>query len=78
MTTQILIASIAALTLAAPATAAGPVPKVQVEKSSRAAKGPLYCMNDEKLVGSRIQKQTCITKPDWAKEGVDVDQLKRG
>jgi len=78
MTAQILIASIAALATAAPATAAGPASKVQVEKSRRAVKGPVYCMNDEKLVGSRIQKQTCMTKPDWAKEGVDVDQLQRG
>jgi hypothetical protein len=78
MRIHILVASIAALAIAAPAAATVASPKAQVAKPARAARAPLYCMKDEKLVGSRIQKQTCMTKSDWAKEGVDIDQLQRG
>jgi hypothetical protein len=81
MLTQILIASIAALSLSAPATpadAAGKTATAKAEKSAHAAKEPLYCMNNELLVGSRIQKQTCMTRSDWAKEGVNVDRSERG
>lgn len=40
-----------------------------------AAEERKYCIEYEKMVGSRLERQECKTKRQWAKEGVDVDKL---
>ena len=35
-----------------------------------------YCMESEPFTGSKVIKTECKTKAEWAKEGVNVDQLK--
>lgn len=74
MITKMLIAAAAALSVAIPATAATPS-KGQSAKSGQGGKEAVYCIKYEKLVGSRIEKQDCKTKAEWAKYGVDVGQL---
>ena len=36
-----------------------------------------YCIEYEKVVGSRISPVACKTKSEWRSEGVDVDDLLR-
>jgi hypothetical protein len=36
-----------------------------------------YCVESEPFTGSIISKTECKTRAEWAKEGVDVDQLKK-
>lgn len=40
-----------------------------------AAEERKYCIQYEKMVGSRLERQECKTKRQWVKEGVDVDKL---
>lgn len=35
-----------------------------------------FCIQYEKLTGSRIAETECKTKAQWKKEGVDVDDLR--
>lgn len=35
-----------------------------------------YCVESEPFTGSRTIKTECKTRAEWAKEGVNVDQLK--
>ncbi|MFL6731940.1 MAG: hypothetical protein ACJ8EP_06300 [Sphingomicrobium sp.] len=35
-----------------------------------------YCVESEPFTGSKVVKTECKTKAEWAKEGVNVDQLK--
>jgi hypothetical protein len=34
-----------------------------------------YCIEYEKMVGSRLSQTECRTKKDWADQGVDLDEL---
>jgi uncharacterized protein YjhX (UPF0386 family) len=34
-----------------------------------------YCIEYEKMVGSRISQTECRTKKGWADQGVDLDEL---
>lgn len=36
-----------------------------------------YCVEVEAGTGSRLNMTECKTRAQWAKEGVDVDQLKK-
>lgn len=40
-----------------------------------AAQEKKYCIQYEQAVGSRVNRQACKTKRQWAREGVDVDKL---
>ncbi|QNM83729.1 hypothetical protein H8M03_05250 [Sphingomonas sabuli] len=60
--------SAAAAPVAAPRTAKGP--------SAAPQKETVYCLTYEKTTGSRLEKSACKTKREWARERVDVDQLK--
>ena len=62
---QIILAATIAV-LAAPATASRP-----------AQTGPatVYCIQYEPETGSRIARQECMTKKQWAEKGVNVDEL---
>ena len=41
-----------------------------------AAKAKTYCLKGT-ITGSRMSRQQCKTKKDWAKDGVDIDELLR-
>jgi len=34
-----------------------------------------YCIESEPFTGSKLTKTECKTKAEWAREGVNVDQL---
>ena len=34
-----------------------------------------YCVSYENMTGSRITRQECRTKRQWAEEGVDIDKM---
>jgi hypothetical protein len=61
--------------LAAPAIASG----AQSTKSADAAgaKATRYCLEYQTSTGSRIREKKCLTKAEWAKRGVDVDEVLR-
>ena len=65
----ILVLSMALI--AAPATAGAPKP----DKNSDQTK---YCVAYDSIVGSRVSKQECKTKAEWAKERVDIDKMLNG
>jgi hypothetical protein len=70
-TISIIALSIAAAGgLAAPATAADTTASSQVKEVK-------YCMTSEALTGTRLQSRECLTKAEWARRGVDVDELRR-
>ena len=68
-----VLLGIAIAGLAMPAAAAGN----RTEKASADAKETKYCIQYEKSTGSRIRGSECLTKAEWAKRGVDVDNLAR-
>ena len=39
------------------------------------AKETKYCIQYEQTTGSRVRKAECLTKKEWAKRGVDLDQM---
>ena len=62
-----------------PATAGSASAGEQKAKTAAAAKSDSkkYCIEYEKVVGSRISPVACKTKSEWRSEGVDVDELLR-
>ena len=54
---------------AAPAPAGGKNPKANTDQTLK------YCVESEPFTGSKVVKTECKTRAEWAKEGVDVDQL---
>ena len=72
MTCKLILIAAAAL-IAAPATAKG---TDDTPKAGKTAVSELkYCIEYEKMTGSRVSRQECRTKKEWAEEGVDVDEL---
>ena len=61
-------AILAAVPLAAPASAAD-APRRTAETK--------YCIEYEAIVGTLINRVDCMTKAQWALEGVDVEKLLR-
>ncbi len=62
-----------------PATTAGqsnPVSTDPQPKATTPEKPIKYCIDSEPFTGSNITKTECKTKAEWAKEGVNVDELK--
>lgn len=47
-------------------------------KQKSVAQETTYCIQYDDLVGSRIRKSECLTKKQWAKQGVDVDEVLKG
>jgi hypothetical protein len=62
-----------------PATAGSSSAGEQKAKTAATAKSDSkkYCIEYEKVVGSRISPVACKTKSEWRSEGVDVDDLLR-
>jgi hypothetical protein len=34
-----------------------------------------YCLSYDNITGSRVSKQECKTKREWAKDRVDIDKM---
>ena len=71
---HIFLAAIALI--AAPALAKGNEVSPKADKTS--ASETKYCLSYDKMTGSRMSKQECRTKRNWAKDGVDVDKMLKG
>ena len=74
----IIAASIALV--ATPAAAGSSSAAEQKAKMAANAKSDSkkYCIEYEKVVGSRISPIACKTRSEWRSEGVDVDELLKG
>jgi hypothetical protein len=74
MTSKQIIAAVGMVLIAVPAaatvnSAAGKVSKSKAEDQKK------YCLSYDNVVGSRVTKQECKTKAEWAKDRVDVDKM---
>jgi len=65
--------------VATPAIAGSSSGAEQKAKSATSAKSDAkkYCIEYEKVVGSRISPVACKTKSEWRQEGVNVDEMLR-
>ena len=70
-----LVVAVGLIAIAAPAAAA--LQNSQAGSSSSAADATKYCIQYEPDTGSRLNRVECKTKAEWAKQGVQVDQLKK-
>ena len=68
--------ALAVISLAAPVPAAAQATRQVAANSQGAqpAKAVKYCIKDEST-GSRVSGQTCKTKADWEREGIDIEKL---
>jgi hypothetical protein len=62
---------------AAASNSTTPTAKNSPVKTASTDQGTKYCVESEPFTGSMISKTECKTRAEWAKEGVDVDQLKK-
>jgi hypothetical protein len=67
------IAIVAASLILTTTTANGVRAKTPAE--SRASPATKFCIEYEKVVGSRVSETECKTKAEWAYLGIDVDEL---
>ena len=78
MTSKLILIAATAL-IAAPGmatTTAATKAAADAPKAGRtAAADQKYCIEYEKMTGSRVSRQECRTKKQWADEGVNVDEL---
>jgi hypothetical protein len=51
--------------------------KGSTAKNAGQGQSQVYCVKYENETGSRLARQLCMTKKQWAQEGVNVDELKR-
>jgi hypothetical protein len=58
-------------------TAASPAGNSNVPAKPARADTTKYCVEVEASTGSLLKMTQCKTRAEWAKEGVDVDQLKK-
>jgi len=67
MTARQIILTATAAILATPATASRPA----------AQNGPatVYCVQHEAETGTRIRRQECLTKKQWADRGINIDEF---
>ena len=74
MTSKHILVAVGIALFALPA--AGPA-KTGEQKSGKAAVDDQkkYCLQYDNVVGSRVSRQECKTKSEWAKERVDIDKM---
>jgi hypothetical protein len=48
-------------------------PSASAQASQSADAERKYCIEEESYTGSRLYNRQCLTKAEWAKRGVDVD-----
>ena len=76
MTSKHTFLAAIALIATPPALAKGNEAAPKTDKTS--ASETKYCLSYDKMTGSRMSKQECRTKRNWAKDGVDVDKMLKG
>jgi threonine aldolase len=77
MTSKQIIAAVGMALIAVPASATTNTVAAKSGKSA-AADQKKYCVAYDGVVGSRVTKQECKTKAEWAKDRVDIDKLLKG
>lgn len=70
-TTAIVAAAAITAAASAPAFAETSAKAKMIERNGKT----LYCVKDE-MTGSRMAKQVCLTKEEWAQRGVTVNSPK--
>ncbi len=74
MTSKPIIFAAAMAFIVAPAFAANTSAGQKADKNA-AADQKKYCVAYENVVGSRVTRQECKTKAEWAKDRVDIDKM---
>ena len=77
MTSKQIIAAVSMALIAVPASATVNSSASKASKSA-ASDQKKYCVAYDGIVGSRVTKQECKTKSEWAKERVDIDKMLKG
>ena len=75
MTSKQIILAAAMAFIAVPASASGNSSDQKSDKSAAAVDTKKYCIAYDNIVGSRVNRQECKTKADWAKDRVDIDKM---
>jgi hypothetical protein len=75
MTSRKMILALAMAVIAVPASAAADSAAAQKSDKKAAADQKKYCVAYDDIVGSRVTRQECKTKAEWAKERVDIDKM---
>jgi hypothetical protein len=71
MTSKQILVVLSMAVIAAPAVAQTSAPKTEKAPADQKK----YCIQYDNVVGSRLTRQECKTKAEWAKDHVDVDKL---
>jgi hypothetical protein len=74
MTSQVVTIA-ASLILTATSTSNSMATSAQKPVDPNSAAAVKYCIEYEKIVGSRISQTECRTKKAWADLGIDVDEM---
>ena len=74
MISKQIIAAVSMALIAVPASATVNSSASKASKEA-AADQKKYCLSYDNVVGSRVNKQECKTKAEWAKERVDIDKM---
>ena len=75
MTSKQLILAAAMALIAVPASATGNSSDQKSDKNAAGADSKKYCISYDNIVGSRVNRQECKTKAEWAKDRVDIDKM---
>ena len=76
MTSKQIILAAAMAFIAVPASATGNSSDQKSDKNSAASvDNKKYCIAYDNIVGSRVSRQECKTKAEWAKDRVDIDKM---
>ena len=71
----ILAAAMAFIAVPASATGSGSSADQKSDKNAAAVDTKKYCIAYDNIVGSRVNRQECKTKAEWAKDRVDIDKM---
>ncbi len=74
MTSKPIIFAAAMAFVVAPASATNTLADQKADKNA-AVDQKKYCVSYENIVGSRVTRQECKTKAEWAKDRVDIDKI---
>lgn len=75
MTSKQIILAAAMAAIAVPVSAANTSAGQKSEKNAAAIDQKKYCVAYDNVVGSRVSRQECKTKAEWAKDRVDIDKM---
>ncbi len=75
MTSKHIIAAVGMAALIAVPTSATVNSSANKSSKSAAVDQKKYCLSYDNVVGSRVNKQECKTKAEWAKDRVDIDKM---